>query len=76
MALHELATNVVKYGSLSNGTGQVRVEWERIRDSESDRVIFHSREVGGAACHSGGPHEFGRLLIERALEAELGSARI
>jgi PAS domain S-box-containing protein len=34
LALHELATNAVKYGALSDGHGRIAVEWRReIRDS-------------------------------------------
>jgi two-component sensor histidine kinase len=67
LCLHELATNAVKYGALSNGTGQVRIGWEPIADAEQ-RARLSWRESGGppvaAPTHKG----FGSLLIETSFE--------
>lgn len=72
MAMHELATNAVKYGALSVDIGRVTICW-------------HVRDVAGAGClhlewrECGGPvvtppkrRGFGSRLVERALAMELG----
>jgi two-component sensor histidine kinase len=76
MALHELATNAVKYGALSNGGGQVRVVWERLKRDGQDRMLFHWREGGGPPVKPPEHKGFGSNLIERALQAGLGTARL
>lgn len=68
LCLHELATNAVKYGALSNGTGQVRIGWVPIADAEQRKARLSWRESGGppvaAPTHKG----FGSLLIETSFE--------
>ncbi|QBR72273.1 PAS domain S-box protein [Beijerinckiaceae bacterium] len=76
LALHELATNAVKYGSLSKTTGRVHIGWGRIPSSPSDRLTFRWQESGGPPVKAPGHQGFGTLLIERALQAELGAARL
>ena len=44
MALHELATNAVKYGALSNGGGRVTISWEQC---QANRVKLVWQENGG-----------------------------
>ncbi|HEY0111810.1 MAG TPA: HWE histidine kinase domain-containing protein [Allosphingosinicella sp.] len=77
MAIHELCTNAVKYGALSNETGQVSVEWE-IGGSDLDRrLTLCWREKGGPPVSEPLRKGFGTRLIERGLAADLGgSARI
>src|SRR5262249_20303752 len=68
MALHELATNAVKYGSLSSARGQVRVSWELLHDAGGRRVRLHWQESGGPLVALPRHKGFGSLLIERILE--------
>ena len=37
MAIHELATNAAKYGSLSNDTGEVVIVWQILPDGDGDK---------------------------------------
>ena len=76
MALHELATNAVKYGALSNGDGRVRVPWELERENGASRLIFRWQERGGPPVEPPKQKGFGSNLIERALQAGLGTTRL
>ncbi len=77
LALHELATNAVKYGALAQPTGRLRVVWDLARDAHGQlrlRVDWQESGVAmgerGAAPRGGG---YGRELIERALPYQLGA---
>ncbi len=47
MALHELSTNAVKYGALSNGAGRVRIDWAVDLAADGKRLKLTWREEGG-----------------------------
>lgn len=67
MAVHELATNALKYGALSVVAGRVDIAW-----SEAEgRLGFTWRESGGPPVLPPSRRGFGSRLIERALAAEL-----
>ncbi|MGE0664605.1 MAG: sensor histidine kinase [Hyphomonadaceae bacterium] len=66
LALHELATNAVKYGALSNGAGQVHLSWD-IVEADQRRVRICWRETGGPPVSPPQRTGFGMVLIERAL---------
>lgn len=78
MALHELATNAVKYGALGPASGQLVVTWWLARDegAEQPRLHIDWRESGvkmppsGAKPSGGGQ---GRELIEKALPYQLSA---
>ncbi|MBC8130068.1 MAG: PAS domain S-box protein [Rhizobiaceae bacterium] len=74
MALHELATNAVKYGALSNDDGIVRLSWDIEDDDPSaDGHLWLSwEELGGPPVAEPTRRGFGSRMIERALSAELG----
>jgi PAS domain S-box-containing protein len=76
MALHELATNAVKYGALSNEIGRVHVVWETLADGPSKRFRLCWKESGGPPVSPPAQKGFGSLLIERALQNHLGQARL
>lgn len=77
MALHELATNAVKYGALSNDRGQVRLTWAIANGAHPARLHLRWEETGGPTVTAPPRRGFGSRLIERALAAELdGTAEI
>ena len=49
LILHELSTNAVKYGALSNGEGHVVVQWRQEPGSEGERFVLEWQEIGGPA---------------------------
>jgi PAS domain S-box-containing protein len=70
LCLHELATNAVKYGALSNGTGQVRVAWELAGEADKRRLRLTWQENGGPPVKVPERNGFGSLLIQSAGEGE------
>ena len=74
MALHELATNAVKYGALSNGHGCVTIHWEF--DAKPNKVTLFWREKGGPSISPPEHEGFGSRLIQGAMEGALGRAHL
>ena len=78
MALHELATNAVKYGALCQPNGRLAVTWRMTEPDRRGRPRLHIdwRESGvtmppiGARAQGGGQ---GRELIEKALPYQLNA---
>lgn len=72
MAIHELSTNALKYGALSNDTGQIAVRWTITDGSESrPRMRFSWQESGGPVVDPPQKQGFGSRLIERGVASEL-----
>ena len=63
MALHELATNAIKYGALSAPLGRIAITWDRVVDRPGDRIRVHWRESGGPSVTSTQRQGFGTRLI-------------
>lgn len=77
MALQELATNAVKYGSLSNAEGKVFIAWAVQHPATASRLHLQWEEKGGPPVEPPQRRGFGTRLIERSLAQELdGEVRI
>mgnify|MGYP000185607947 CR=1 FL=1 len=77
MALHELATNAVKYGALSVPDGRIRIVWDLAPGGGAQRLDLTWTESGGPPVKPPTQRGFGSRLIERGLAAELsGEASI
>lgn len=73
MALHELASNAVKYGALSNEEGRVELDWRRA----GNRLYLSWRETGGPEVQGPSRRGFGSRLLEQGLAGELkGTVRL
>lgn len=73
MAVHELATNAMKFGALSERSGQLDVRWA-VSHEPAQRLSLEWRESGIAIVASAPLHSgFGREFIEQALPYQLNA---
>jgi PAS domain S-box-containing protein len=64
LAIHELATNATKYGSLSVIEGTIEIQWSVSEDGD---FVFDWVEVGGPTVVAPKKKGFGSRLIERSV---------
>jgi two-component sensor histidine kinase len=69
LALHELESNAIKYGALSNTSGRVTVAWTT---DEPGGFRFEWREQGGPAVKPPSRQGFGTKLIGTAVARRVG----
>jgi two-component sensor histidine kinase/PAS domain-containing protein len=69
LALHETATNAVKYGALSEPNGAIRIQWE----TQGDDFRLDWEETGGPVIVAPPKADgFGSTLTERSVTNHLG----
>ena len=74
LVIHELLTNSVKYGSLCDSRGQIRMTLTPTADGG---LSIAWREVGGPAVQAPKRRGFGSLIVERSIPHELkGTAEV
>lgn len=74
LVLHELATNAVKYGSLSIPTGIVTLSWRVDEIDGSSQFRLRWQESGGPPVTPPSRRGFGSRLIERTFPSPRGRA--
>ncbi|MFO1070120.1 MAG: HWE histidine kinase domain-containing protein [Geminicoccaceae bacterium] len=75
LAVHELGTNALKYGALSQPTGAVALTWTL--DAPGRRLDLVWTERGGPPVHPPARRGFGTTMIEHALPRQVrGSATL
>lgn len=70
MVLNELATNAVKYGSLSKPSGTLSVDW-RMSDGPNGALELEWLERGGPPVVAPARQGFGTRLIDRCVQRDL-----
>jgi len=71
LALHELATNAVKFGALAVETGHVEVRWKRLANDGFELIWTES---GGPTVNPPTRRGFGATLLEQVTGRELNGA--
>lgn len=72
IALHELATNAVKYGAFSTDVGRIAIDWAVVPEASGGRLVLRWRERDGPPVTLPTHKGFGSWVIERGLAHELG----
>ena len=71
LAVHELATNALKYGALATPTGRISISWREIGDQGPPHVLFEWKETGVNLVQKPVHKGYGSTLIETALPRQL-----
>jgi two-component system CheB/CheR fusion protein len=74
MVLHEMGTNAVKYGALSNDDGTVDVVWDVEHGDHGRRIKLVWTERGGPPVSPPSRKGFGSRMIEHAIRGEQGTS--
>jgi len=73
LAVHELATNAMKYGALTTPHGRIQVAWKCENDDAGRRLEFKWRESGLDERPVASREGFGHELLLRSLPYDLGA---
>ena len=70
LAVHELATNALKYGALSNTDGKVTFTWSVTPEGEVQNIAFEWKERGGPQPKPPAKPGFGTRMIKHVAVRE------
>ncbi|WP_246160073.1 sensor histidine kinase [Aureimonas fodinaquatilis] len=73
LALNELITNAIKYGSLSNDTGTISIRWNKEIPGDNG-FYLHWQETGGPLVTQPIKAGFGSRLIQRHVASAFGGS--
>ena len=76
LAIHELATNAIKYGALTSDHGRVEISWQESEEQATPTFQFVWKEIGGPPVEVPSRRGFGSQLIERVLTADFGKVEV
>jgi two-component system CheB/CheR fusion protein len=71
LAIHELATNALKYGALGQPSGRLEISWRIDEAADPTQLLFEWRERGGPPVALPARKGFGSELLERTLAFDL-----
>ncbi|MGY4160208.1 MULTISPECIES: PAS domain S-box protein [unclassified Bradyrhizobium] len=72
VVLHELATNAIKYGALSDKKGWIELAWSR---ADNRQLVLRWTELGGPSVNAPQRKGFGSRLIEGTIKPLGGMVR-
>jgi PAS domain S-box-containing protein len=67
LAVHELATNAVKYGALSSQSGRVHISWSVGKPNGHHQFTFRWQERGGPQVSPPSRKGFGSTVLEQVM---------
>ena len=74
LAIHELATNALKYGALTVTSGHVSITWTSEDQEGEPKFVFVWKEFGGPPASEPAGVGFGSRLISRVLQDDFSGS--